>query len=391
MRVIPASIAVGLLSIGNISQVNAHGWVEYPSARQNTCYLDGGFWDNNIPNQACQAAFDISGAYPFVQRNEVAANVPNHQDMAHVQAIVPDGTLCAAGSNAKAGLDVGSSHWQRTAITLDANNQIDLVFNATAPHNPSYWQFYLSKPSYDVSAPLTWGDLDLVDTSGNVAVGEDKKYRIKVTLPADRSGDAVLYTRWQREDPVGEGFYNCSDITFSGSGTTPPPDPIEPPPPADNLTDLGYFVSPEFGAVEPGDTVRFRTFDANGSETTDIQLSISANNTETWAAELAGQFNDQKKGEWFIGIWHEAMNHYMFDTTNIYANRVFAPDAVPSYQLSLIKAVDPIPPIPPSNGWISEQVYLTGDVVNHNGRDWTAQWWTKGDEPGTTGEWGVWR
>jgi len=390
MRAIPSSMILGLLSLGSISEASAHGWVEFPSARQNTCYLDGGFWDNNIPNQACQAAYDISGAYPFVQRNEVAANVPNHQDMAHVKAIVPDGTLCSAGSKAKEGLDVGSSHWQRTAISLDENGQIDLVFNATAPHNPSYWQFYLTKPTADLTIPLTWGDLDLVDTSGNVPVGEDKKYRIKVTLPTDRAGDAVLYTRWQREDPVGEGFYNCSDITFSGTGTTPP-DPVDPTPPANNLTDLGYFVSTEFGAVEAGDTVRFRTFDVNGTETTDIQLAITANNTSTWSAELASQFNDSKKGEWFIGIWHESMNHYMFDTSNVYANRVFAPDAAPSYQLSLIKAVDPIPPIPPSSTWNVDAVYESGDIVIHDSRQWTAQWWTKGQEPGTTGEWGVWR
>ncbi|MGF1754812.1 lytic polysaccharide monooxygenase [Vibrio makurazakiensis] len=378
------------MSFTSVDNASAHGWVEFPNSRQNICYLDGGFWDNNIPNQACQAAFDISGAYPFVQRNEVAANVPNHQDMAHVKAIVPDGTLCSAGSKAKEGLDVGSAHWQRTAIALDENSQIDLVFNATAPHNPSYWQFYLSKPTADLTVPLTWDDLDLVDTSGNVAVGEDKKYRIKVTLPSDRAGDAVLYTRWQREDPVGEGFYNCSDITFSNSGTTPP-DPVEPTPPANNLTELGYFVSTEFGAVESGDTVRFRTFDANGSETTDIQVAISANNTSTWSAELAGQFNDLKKGEWFIGIWHEAMNHYMFDTNNIYANRVMAPNAIPSYQLSLIKAKDPIPPTLPINAWNADQVYNTGDVVTHNSQEWTAQWWTQAQEPGTTGEWGVWR
>lgn len=152
-----------------------HTVVEYPSARQNTCYLDGGFWDNTIPNQACQAAYDESGAFPFVQRNEVAANVPNYQDMAHVQAIVRDGHLCSAGDAAKSGLNLGSSHWQKTSITLDENNQIELIFNATAPHNPSYWQFYLSNENYDPTAPLTWADLTLVDTAGNVPVGEDKK------------------------------------------------------------------------------------------------------------------------------------------------------------------------------------------------------------------------
>ncbi len=84
------------------------------------------------------------------------------------------------------------------------------------------------------------------------------------------------------------------------------------------------------------------------------------------------------------------MNHYMFDTNNVYANQVLAPSANFSYALSLIK-VDTQPPVEPTNLWSKDAVYNQGDVVTHNGREWTAQWWTRGEEPGTTGEWGVWR
>ncbi len=44
-----------------------------------------------------------------------------------------------------------------------------------------------------------------------------------------------------------------------------------------------------------------------------------------------------------------------------------------------------------TNNWNASDVYNGGDVVSHNGSDWQAGWWTKGDEPGTTGEWGVWK
>ena len=213
---------------------------------------------------------------------------------------------------------------------------------------------------------------------------------MQVTFPTDRSGDAILYTRWQRIDVAGEGFYNCSDITLNSNGTTPPTDPVDPTDPANNLTSLGYFVTQGFGPVESGDTVRFRTFSATGSEIVDLSLPISANNTTTWAAELADQFNSQQTGDWYVGIWHEAMKHYMFDTNNIYANQVLAPNANFSYALSLIKG-DTQPPVDPTNLWSKDAVYNQGDVVTHNGREWTAQWWTRGEEPGTTGEWGVWR
>jgi chitinase len=35
-------------------------------------------------------------------------------------------------------------------------------------------------------------------------------------------------------------------------------------------------------------------------------------------------------------------------------------------------------------------VYTAGDEASHNGHEWRAKWWTQGEEPGTTGQWGVW-
>ncbi|MFI9820115.1 chitinase C-terminal domain-containing protein [Streptomyces sp. NPDC052013] len=55
------------------------------------------------------------------------------------------------------------------------------------------------------------------------------------------------------------------------------------------------------------------------------------------------------------------------------------------------------PPTTPPPGdceaaaWNASTEYGGGSVVSHKGRTWKAQWWTKGEEPGTTGEWGVWR
>ncbi|MEM0556641.1 MULTISPECIES: immunoglobulin-like domain-containing protein [Aeromonas] len=43
------------------------------------------------------------------------------------------------------------------------------------------------------------------------------------------------------------------------------------------------------------------------------------------------------------------------------------------------------------NSWDAKKTYVSGDIVSHNGKSWRAEWWTQNDEPGTTGEWGVWR
>ncbi|WP_402373736.1 glycoside hydrolase family 19 protein [Isoptericola rhizosphaerae] len=42
-------------------------------------------------------------------------------------------------------------------------------------------------------------------------------------------------------------------------------------------------------------------------------------------------------------------------------------------------------------GWSAGTVYTAGDTVSHVGQNWDAQWWTRGETPGTTGQWGVWR
>ncbi len=41
--------------------------------------------------------------------------------------------------------------------------------------------------------------------------------------------------------------------------------------------------------------------------------------------------------------------------------------------------------------WEKGIVYNTGDKVTHNNKNYEAKWWTTNEEPGTTGQWGVWK
>ncbi|MFE9253508.1 chitinase [Streptomyces sp. NPDC007088] len=45
----------------------------------------------------------------------------------------------------------------------------------------------------------------------------------------------------------------------------------------------------------------------------------------------------------------------------------------------------------PANAWSASAVYVKGDRVTQNGHAWEAKWWTTGEKPGTTGEWGAWQ
>lgn len=40
--------------------------------------------------------------------------------------------------------------------------------------------------------------------------------------------------------------------------------------------------------------------------------------------------------------------------------------------------------------WNINTTYVEGDTVMHRNTLWVSGWWTRGEEPGTTGEWGVW-
>ncbi|NEC17136.1 chitinase C-terminal domain-containing protein [Streptomyces parvus] len=41
--------------------------------------------------------------------------------------------------------------------------------------------------------------------------------------------------------------------------------------------------------------------------------------------------------------------------------------------------------------WNATTEYGGGSTVSHGGHEWKASWWTKGETPGSTGEWGVWK
>jgi chitin-binding protein len=200
----------------------AHGTVSSPVSRAYKCYVDGGYhWPTDgsaIPNAACRAAFLAGGTYPFVQWHEVSINIPDYLNAQAVRAAIPNGRLCSANDPRKNGLNLASSEWHRTMVSPE-NGKIDIDYLVAAPHSPSFFEFYLSKPGYDGRSPLGWDDVDLIDSIADPDRYSQPNggYKFSVSIPVERAGDAVLFTRWQRIDRVGEGFYSCSDIVIDNS------------------------------------------------------------------------------------------------------------------------------------------------------------------------------
>ncbi|EGC38434.1 hypothetical protein DICPUDRAFT_53299 [Dictyostelium purpureum] len=220
-----------------ISLVNGHGYFVYPISRQQKCNKGAGsfWWPENgdgIADPACRAAFKYvynkggSGQYQFTQSNEYSVLIPNYAAGASaLQTAVPK-ALCSAGNtvspNDKSGMSI-ASNWSVTQIPA-ANGAltktITAKFCATASHLPSFFEFYISKPGYNpATTELKWSDLTLFQTFQNPTLismsdpncGASNGYSFTLNLPT-RFSNAVLLTRWQRVDPVGECFISCSDF-----------------------------------------------------------------------------------------------------------------------------------------------------------------------------------
>ena len=338
-----AALSLVLTSVlaGMSNQVTAHGYMFSPMARQAFCELQQGYWwpedGSNIPNAACRAAYLSSGHFQFVQLHEFAVNTRDFTNLVEVKANIPNGTLCAGGDNKKRGMNLPSPHWQRSEVVPNANGDINIKFLATTPHNPSFWQFFLSNPSYDGNTmPLTWSDVTLVQSHDNIDFIKDadgkRFYEMNVNIPADRVGDAILYSRWQRDDVVGEGFYNCSDINIVR-------DTVEP----DTWFDAGFYLK-QGQTPTVGESVNLRLFDATGQELINQQLVITDVNQGSWASDFAQALNLNHSHLLNIGV-KDAQDNINFDSTNLLSNITYVTDKDHTFVLTIQAEPDNTAPI----------------------------------------------
>ncbi len=355
------------------SQVSAHGYPTMPKARQAFCLEQGGYWDpadgSAIPNAACRAAFLESGHYPFTQAPEFAANVANYLNQADVEAAVVDGTLCAGGDANKSGMNIPSADWQRTDITPDANGNIQMVYKATTPHNPSFWKFYLTKPGFNVATDNPgWADMELVQEHENIDLSQvngHSAYQMDVAIPSGRDGDAILFTRWQRNDVAGEGFYTCSDITIKGTGTTDP-----------SWSAIGYYVSQGQNA-NVGDEVRARLFSATGQELINQTLTVDAQNLANWQESLANTLVTDHSQLIAVGV-ENGQGEIVFDAADLAANQIWVQNTDHTFNLTV---APPTPNTAPSVDAISDvsveegaSVSISVNATDLEGDTLTYQW-----------------
>ncbi|MFI8488706.1 carbohydrate-binding protein CbpC [Streptomyces rubrogriseus] len=184
---------------------SAHGSMGDPVSRVSQCHAEG---PENPKSAACRAAVAAGGTQALYDWNGIRIG---NADGKH-QELIPDGKLCSANDPAFKGMDLARADWPATGVS---SGSYTFKYRVTAPHKGTF-KVYVTKPGYDPSKPLGWGDLDL---SAPVATSTDPVasggfYTFSGTLP-ERSGKHLLYAVWQRSDSP-EAFYSCSDVTFGG-------------------------------------------------------------------------------------------------------------------------------------------------------------------------------
>ncbi|MEV0174753.1 lytic polysaccharide monooxygenase [Streptomyces sp. NPDC050803] len=197
-----------LLAVWAASPAAAHGAPTDPVSRVYACSPEG---ESAARSAACRAAVAANGA-PFTAWDNLRIANVNGRD----RQTVPDGELCSGGLPAYRGLDLARADWPATRLRPGA--ALTMTYVSTIPHTGTF-RLYLTKPGYAPTRPLTWSDLpERPFAEVRDPALTDGAYRIRATLPADRSGRHVLYTVWQNSSTP-DTYYSCSDVEFPASGS----------------------------------------------------------------------------------------------------------------------------------------------------------------------------
>lgn len=262
------------------------------------------------------------------------------------QVGVPDGQI--AGGTVFPELDEQSyNRWEKVNMTGGLHT---FHWSIVANHSTNSWDYYITRKGWDPNAPLSRNDLELFcKYEDNSAIPPDHVYH-DCFIPNDREGYFVIVGVWDIFDTA-NAFYQVMDVNLSI-------DPSQPTTPAP-----GFPGDPDrFGEIR--DWFAIRPYQAG---------EIVVHNGKLWQARWYTHGQEPGTHE----VWLLLGDAPGGGNPGNPGNPPEDPD-------------DPgDPPVSEYPAWSPTVVY-TNEIVYHNGQLWQAQWWTLGQEPGTTGPYGPW-
>ncbi|KAB7896609.1 hypothetical protein GA565_11805 [Rouxiella sp. S1S-2] len=324
--------------------VFAHGTIIDPPSRHKVCYDKHGHWNGTLTG-ACRAALEANGTGAFDNWNGYTGFAVSPHGVEQAKKGIPNGKLCS-GTTPYDAFNQPRSDWETKTIEPDANGIVQMKYVHTAMHSPSFIEFYISKKNVDVTKKkLGWDDVELIHTF-NIQSGDlSPTHTINVPIPEGRTGKSIIFTRWQRIDPAGEGFYACSDVNITARSGAETPDPDDQPGGEDDAVQGQWFESGKFiqsEKVAVGDKVRFRIMGgAKGNELIDIKFLITENNLKgnKWIANLAKKINTNYSNDVLIGQMTDS-GVVEFNGKTPRKNSVYLNSKTNGFAISIIKAAN---------------------------------------------------
>ncbi|MBI6564575.1 lytic polysaccharide monooxygenase [Pseudomonas synxantha] len=334
-----------------------HGALDIPPSRAVNCQATGGYWQSedgsSIVDRGCRESariFNTPAGKVFAaqQWNEVA-HIPgiNNPSLDQIKAVIKDGLICSANDPRKASLDQPTPYWTKADVIPGHSLTMRLI--GTAPHVPSKFYAFVSRAGFNTATDtLKWSDLVQLGQVETFTVartdwqtppkiaGAAGFFEITRTIPTGLSGNGLIVGIWVRNDPNGEFFISCADVSFQG-GSIP-----------EQFHNIGTFIAAEMQTLKPGDSVHFRIFDNKGErkELVDITHKITTANLAPakWGKEIADKVDPA-----IARIGERHGQDIVFNQQNPLINATFATVKDYSQAMSIIAGQDPGPvdPAPP--------------------------------------------
>ena len=119
----------------------------------------------------------------------------------------------------------------------------------------------------------------------------------------------------------------------------------------------------------------------------------------TWDTNAVYNTGDQVvvDGVTYQAQWWNQGDNPATSTTGVWlaVNAAVTPPVEPTPPAPIdptpVNPMPPTEPTDPNSTWTAVGTYNTGDQVTVNGVIYQAQWWTQGNNPETSGDWGVWK
>ena len=130
------------------------------------------------------------------------------------QAGPVDGHIASANKSTFFELDQQTpTRWNKLNLKTGPNS---FTWKLTARHSTTSWRYFITKPNWDASQPLTRASFDLTpfcqfNDGGAIPAAQVTH---QCNIPADRSGSHVILAVWDIADTA-NAFYQAIDVNLS--------------------------------------------------------------------------------------------------------------------------------------------------------------------------------